>query len=218
MAGFFSFVLLFLKREKLKDTIRKRIGIEQFQDKLEFISQHDSYTKTLKKSTFAFKHKQAADLLFDYEFTRLFKSNESNCPMFLPILYQLDDQLTINCCLALILNLLSAKNEPVSKVPSQMSSLAPQSAHQAYQIDQQSIISKYQQIIREQDDKLKEQFALNQVLSQTCAQLQESVKSLNDKVLHSSVGQANELNNAERLQLQARINELEVKSNLLEEK
>ncbi len=89
---------------------------------------------------------------------------------------------------------------------------------QFYQIDQQSIISKYQQIIREQDEKLKEQFALNQVLSQTCAQLQETVQSLNGKVLHSSLGHPNEINNAERLQLQARINELEVKTNLLEEK
>jgi hypothetical protein len=110
--------------------------------------------------------------------------------------------------------LLSAKSEIVAKVSSQIQ--APQPVN--YQIDQQSIISKYQQIIREQDDKLKEQFALNQVLSQTCAQLQESVQSLNDKVLHSSAGHSNEVNNAERLQLQARINELEVKTNLLEEK
>ena len=100
-----------------------------------------------------------------------------------------------------------------------MSNHVPQSAHQGYQIDQQSIISKYQQIIREQDDKLREQYALNQVLSQTCAQLQESVQSLSDKLLHnSSASHSNEVSNAERLQLQARINELEVKTNLLEEK
>lgn len=63
--------------DNLRDTIKKRIGIEQFEDKLEYISQHELYTKTLKKPTFAFKCKAATDLLFDYEFTRLFKSNES---------------------------------------------------------------------------------------------------------------------------------------------
>ena len=63
--------------EKLRDIIKKRVGIEQFEAKLEFISQHDLYTKTLKNPTFAFNCKETKDLLFDYEFTRLFKSNES---------------------------------------------------------------------------------------------------------------------------------------------
>ncbi len=62
--------------ENLKDTIKKRIGIEQFEDKLEYISQHELYTKTLKKTTFTLKCKAATDLLFDHEFTRLYKSNE----------------------------------------------------------------------------------------------------------------------------------------------
>lgn len=63
--------------DKLRDIIKKRIGIEQFENKLEYISQHEFYTKTLKKPTFAFKCNQTNDLLFDYEFTRLFKYNES---------------------------------------------------------------------------------------------------------------------------------------------
>lgn len=63
--------------EKLRDIIKKRVGIEQFEAKLEFISQHDLYTKTLKNPTLALNCKQSMDLLFDYEFTRLFKSNES---------------------------------------------------------------------------------------------------------------------------------------------
>lgn len=63
--------------DNLKDTIKKRIGIEQFKSKLEFISQHDIYTRTLKKPMFAFKRKNPSELLFDYEFTRLFKYNES---------------------------------------------------------------------------------------------------------------------------------------------
>ncbi len=63
--------------DKLRDIIRKRVGLEQFEAKLEFISQHESYTRTLKRPTLAFKCKQASDLMFDYEFTRLFKSNET---------------------------------------------------------------------------------------------------------------------------------------------
>ena len=51
--------------------------MEQFEDKLEYISQHELYTKTLKMPTFSIKCKNSNDLLFDYEFTRLFKSNES---------------------------------------------------------------------------------------------------------------------------------------------
>ncbi len=74
--NYFNYYYFYLS-DKLKDTIKKRIGIEQFEAKLEFISQHETYTKTLKKPTFAFKCKQGSDLLFDYEFTRLFKSNES---------------------------------------------------------------------------------------------------------------------------------------------
>ena len=68
--------------DQLKDIIRKRCGIEQFEDKLEYISQHEMYTKTLKMPTLSIKCKNATDLLFDYEFTRLFKSNES---MFLKL-------------------------------------------------------------------------------------------------------------------------------------
>lgn len=64
-------------RANLKDTIRKRISIEQFESKLEYISQHELYSKTLKKPTFAFKCKLPTELVFDYEFTRLFKLNES---------------------------------------------------------------------------------------------------------------------------------------------
>lgn len=64
-------------RDKLKDIIKKRIGLEQFQHKLEFISQHEAYSKTLKLTAVSFKSLKPADLLFDYEFARLFKTYES---------------------------------------------------------------------------------------------------------------------------------------------
>lgn len=66
--------------DKLRDTIKKRVGgVEQLEAKLEFISQHEMYTRTLKRPTYAMRCSsgQANDLLFDYEFTRLFKANES---------------------------------------------------------------------------------------------------------------------------------------------
>lgn len=66
--------------DKLRDTIKKRVGgVEQLEAKLEFISQHEMYTRTLKRPTYAMRcsSEKANDLLFDYEFTRLFKANES---------------------------------------------------------------------------------------------------------------------------------------------
>jgi hypothetical protein len=190
--------------DNLKDTIKKRIGIEQFENKLEFISQHESYSKTLKKPTSAFKCKSSADLLFDYEFTRLFKSNET-----------------------LILNLLENKNQNAST-----SSGAKQEAlGQNYQLEQQNsmIMAQFQQIIREQDKKLNEQYQVNQSLTQTCAQLQDYCQKLNQQynlLLNERGGNVstddrhgqNEQVLAERVQMQARVNELEVKCNLLEEK
>ena len=196
--------------DNLKDTIKKRIGIEQFENKLEFISQHESYSKTLKKPTSAFKCKSSAELLFDYEFTRLFKSNET-----------------------LILNLLENKNQNVS---TNAGGTKQEAAGQSYQQEQQNsmIMAQFQQIIREQDAKLNEQYQVNQTLTQTCAQLQDYCQKLNQQyslLLNERASNGASVNTAgedkqaqneqlmgERVQMQARINELEVKVNLLEEK
>ena len=99
------------------------------------------------------------------------------------------------------------------------------------------IVAQYQQIIREQDTKLREQIQLNQMLSQTCSQLQEyynSVCNQYNSLRETFVAREAEYERrlkeqnaaqkhsespiAEKLNVQAKINELEVKVHLLEEK
>ncbi|CAF0812047.1 unnamed protein product [Brachionus calyciflorus] len=182
--------------DKLKDMIKKRIGIEHFEHKLEFISQHEAYTQTLKQPKLAFKSVKSNDLLFDYEFTRLFKSNET-----------------------LIINFLTNKKILVNGSDSDSKINGSMDNKISHQIEQQNalIIGQYQQIIREQDAKLKEQQQLNQMLTQTCSQLQLSYQDLSSKLGQNPV--VNEAQwTSERLQYENKINELEIKCNLLEEK
>jgi len=86
------------------------------------------------------------------------------------------------------------------------------------QLEQQ--IAEYRKIIRELDAKLGEQQQLNQSLTQTCSQLQHSYYQLQQHQQYHSTTTAVEQQESlsEKLRLQARISELEVKVNLLEEK
>lgn len=190
--------------EKLRDIIRKRIGIEQFEGKLEFISQHELYTRTLKKPTFAFKCKQANDLLFDYEFTRLYKSNET-----------------------LILNVLKNKNisgfimdDQIS--PSQNGSISSlrddNEATKANSLprEQEQIVAQYQQIIREQDLKIQTFTQENQDLNQALAQLQLNCKNIT-AILNEKNSHADNFS-SEKIAMQSKINNLENKVNILENK
>ena len=97
----------------------------------------------------------------------------------------------------------------------------------SYLDHQTNLISQFQQIIRDQDKKLKDQSNLNQILKETCSQLQDKCQqltnSINEIKSNRNVAGFNQVDHeshylAERLQYQARINELEVKNNLLEEK
>ena len=150
--------------EKLKDTLKKRIGYEQFGLKLEYISQHDAYCRTLKKNTTT---STPHSLLFDYEFTRLFKANES-----------------------LIHNVLFNEN-----------------THDEYPLLMETI--KIQQL------KLDEQVRLNKTLEFNLKQMEEYCAQLNQNNVQNV---QNAFLTTEKLQMQAKINELEVKCNLLEEK
>lgn len=49
--------------------------METFIDKLSQVTKHESYTKAAKKAHLNYKHPN--EVIFDYEFTRLFKSLES---------------------------------------------------------------------------------------------------------------------------------------------
>lgn len=62
-------------RASLRQIIEKRIGVETFTDKLTQIPKHESYTKAAKKPNL--NYKQPNEVIFDYGFTKLFKSLES---------------------------------------------------------------------------------------------------------------------------------------------
>ncbi|CAL1545849.1 unnamed protein product [Lymnaea stagnalis] len=59
----------------LKQIIQNRIGLESFTDKLTQVAQNENYTRAAKKPHLY--HKHPSEIVFDYEFTRLFKSLEN---------------------------------------------------------------------------------------------------------------------------------------------
>ena len=81
---------------------------------------------------------------------------------------------------------------------------------------QNAVIMQYQQIIRDQDLKLREQYQENQDLVHTCTQLQENCRNISSILNQKNV--ESEYFSSEKLNMQAKINELENKVNLLEEK
>ncbi|BFZ17934.1 hypothetical protein BsWGS_20973 [Bradybaena similaris] len=62
-------------KSSLKQVIQNRIGLESFSDKLIQVAQNESYTRAAKKPHLYYKH--PTEIVFDYEFTRLFKSLEN---------------------------------------------------------------------------------------------------------------------------------------------
>jgi hypothetical protein len=59
----------------LRQIIAKRIGTEQFTDKLTQISKHETYSRAAKKPQLSCK--LPTDVIFDFEFTRLFRRLEN---------------------------------------------------------------------------------------------------------------------------------------------
>ena len=64
-----------LGRDSLRQLITKRVGEESFIEKLEGVSKHELYTLAAQKPQLRFS--SADTMLFDYEFTSLFKQLES---------------------------------------------------------------------------------------------------------------------------------------------
>ena len=62
-------------RAALRGIIEKRIGLEAFTDKLSQVPKNESYTRAIKKPHI--NYKQPNEVVFDFEFTRLFKILES---------------------------------------------------------------------------------------------------------------------------------------------
>lgn len=67
-------VLSVVLREKLKQLIEKRIGKENFVEKLGFITKHELYSRAAQKPQPVFPSPE--QMLFDHEFTKLVKELE----------------------------------------------------------------------------------------------------------------------------------------------
>ncbi|XP_069699958.1 general vesicular transport factor p115 isoform X3 [Periplaneta americana] len=61
-------------KEKLRQLVEKRLGLEMFLDKLGEVSKHELYSKAAKQPQL--RPKQPSELLLDHEFCRLFKALE----------------------------------------------------------------------------------------------------------------------------------------------
>ena len=55
--------------------IERRVGVEQFADKLSQLTKHESYSRAAKKPQLVYK--QPSEVIFDYEFTQLLRKLES---------------------------------------------------------------------------------------------------------------------------------------------
>ncbi|XP_050394510.1 general vesicular transport factor p115 isoform X2 [Patella vulgata] len=62
-------------KASLKQVIENRIGLETFNDKLSQILKNESYTRAAKKPNLHYK--QSSEVIFDYAFTRIFKTLEN---------------------------------------------------------------------------------------------------------------------------------------------
>lgn len=67
-------------REKLKQLIEKRIGKENFVEKLGFITKHELYSRAAQKPQPVFPAPE--QMLFDHEFTKLVKELEGPSDLF----------------------------------------------------------------------------------------------------------------------------------------
>lgn len=81
MVAFFSIslfkigcVVVVPLREKLKQLIEKRIGKENFVEKLGFVTKHELYSRAAQKPQPVFPSPE--QMLFDHEFTKLVKELE----------------------------------------------------------------------------------------------------------------------------------------------
>ncbi|XP_064639656.1 general vesicular transport factor p115-like isoform X2 [Lineus longissimus] len=63
-------------KDSLRQVIEKRIGLEMFTDKLGQVPKFEGYTKAAKRPNVHYK--QSNEVIFDYEFTRIFKYLEND--------------------------------------------------------------------------------------------------------------------------------------------
>ncbi|KAK3554322.1 hypothetical protein QTP70_020806, partial [Hemibagrus guttatus] len=78
-------------KEKLKQLIEKRIGKENFVEKLGFITKHELYSRAAQKPQPTFSTPE--HMLFDHEFTKLVKELEGQCQgsLLIPLLLSIEN-------------------------------------------------------------------------------------------------------------------------------
>ena len=74
-------------RTDLRHIIEQRIGMEHFTDKLCQLPKHESYSHAAKKPQLTCR--QPSEVIFDFEFTRLFKRLESKSMLLKPFFSQI---------------------------------------------------------------------------------------------------------------------------------
>lgn len=84
---FLNHLNMFISREKLKQLIEKRIGKENFIEKLGFISKHELYSRASQKPQPNFPSPEY--MIFDHEFTKLVKELEGKARRFTLILIRI---------------------------------------------------------------------------------------------------------------------------------
>lgn len=70
---------IFFYREDLLESIMKRVGLDIFLDKLRSVSKSEKFSSASQKPQI--KILKADQLIFDYEFCKLFRTLEGNSPL-----------------------------------------------------------------------------------------------------------------------------------------
>ncbi|XP_037545973.1 general vesicular transport factor p115 [Nematolebias whitei] len=191
-------------KEKLKQLIEKRIGKENFVEKLGFITKHELYSRAALKPQPVFPSPE--QMLFDHEFTKLVKELEG---MITKAVHKSSEE--------------EKKEEEVKKTLEQ----------------HDNIVTRYKELIREQDaqiQELKEQMLslstqneqMQSTMSQQLSQIQQhkdqySILKLklgkenqSPPTNHGDVSQVNGLQTEELLQLREELEELRRQHALLQ--
>jgi len=133
--------------------INKRIGIDLFQEKLEYLSKSEYYAKALQKPQL--KISKSADMLFDYEFARLYKTYENSIERMLQS--RQDSLSTINLSEQQTSTVVNHYNDLIRKQDEQINRFKQQEKQFQYEIGQyQTKITNLEQNLQE----IKDQYAL----------------------------------------------------------
>ncbi|KAL5018601.1 hypothetical protein ScPMuIL_004323 [Solemya velum] len=140
-------------KASLRQIIEKRIGVETFTDKLTQIPKNESYTKAAKKPNL--NYKQPTEVIFDYGFTKLFKSLESE-----------------------VLRTVSASGDDKEDVKKKMASIKD---HESIVDQYKELIKEQDHELNERRRGMEELKSQNEFSQREIGQLREQVQQLKDQ-------------------------------------